>query len=86
MSLPPQISILVLWPIHDVVTSSSSELTWTIPVSLLLISIGWWENYINKFTRMGRLGLRLKEFKHKVNFWFSYLGLCKLPVFILWFL
>lgn len=67
IALVSQISILVLWPILILVNQTDRELSWTIPVSLLLISIGWWENYINKFTNMGKLGMRLREFKHKVR-------------------
>ncbi|WAR10040.1 CHS2-like protein [Mya arenaria] len=67
VALVAQISILILWPVRDFVVNEKSELTWTIPVSLLLISIGWWENYINKFTAMGKLGARLKEFKRRVR-------------------
>lgn len=66
-ALVVQISILVLWPITNVIHQSSNELSWTIPSSLLLISIGWWENYVNKFTKMSKFGRVLKEFKHKVR-------------------
>ena len=67
IALVSQISILILWPIRNLIDGVDRELSWTIPVSLLLISIGWWENYINKFTNMGKLGMRLREFKHKVR-------------------
>ena len=62
-----QISILILWPVRNLIVQQDIELTWTIPVSLLLISLGWWENYINKFTKMGAIGKRLNEFKHNVR-------------------
>lgn len=67
VALVSQISILVLWPIRNLIEYEDVELSWTIPVSLLLISVGWWENYINKFTNMGKIGMRLREFKHKVR-------------------
>lgn len=67
LALVSQISILIIWPIRNTIEHASTDLTWTIPCSLLLISIGWWENYINRFTKMGTLGIRLKEFKHKVR-------------------
>ncbi|XP_053386095.1 chitin synthase chs-2-like isoform X2 [Mercenaria mercenaria] len=67
LALVVQISILILWPIKNLIDHSNTDLTWTIPASLLLISVGWWENYINRFTKMGKLGIRLKEFKHNVR-------------------
>ena len=62
-----QMTILLLWPVRNLIVHEDIELVWTIPVSLLLISLGWWENYINKFTSMGTIGKRLREFKHKVR-------------------
>ena len=67
LALLAQISILLLWPIRNAIASENLELTWTIPTSLLLISVGWWENFMNKYTSMGKIGNRLKEFKHNVR-------------------
>ena len=44
-----------------------SSLTWSIPVSLFLISCGYWENYVNKFTALGPLGTKLRELKKKTR-------------------
>ena len=62
-----QLTILILWPVRNLIVHEDIELVWTIPVSLMLISLGWWENYINKFTSMGTIGKRLREFKHNVR-------------------
>lgn len=67
LAVVAQITILILWPIRNSIVQEDSELVWTIPVSLFLISLGWWENYINKFTKMGAVGIRLREFKHNVR-------------------
>jgi len=67
VALIAQFSILLLWPARDMIAQDTRELTWTIPVSLLLISVGWWENYINKFTALGNIGARLRDFKHRVR-------------------
>ena len=67
LAVVAQLTILVLWPVRNLIVHEDIELVWTIPVSLLLISLGWWENYINKFTSMGTIGRRLREFKHNVR-------------------
>lgn len=58
-----QASVLLLWPIKDAVLGEVTQETWSIPVSLILISCGYWENYVNKYTVLGPLGSKLRELK-----------------------
>ncbi|KAK3589761.1 hypothetical protein CHS0354_021089 [Potamilus streckersoni] len=62
-----QLSVLVLWPVRNIIKKENYEEAWTIPVSIILISIGWWENYVNRFTGLGAFGTKLKAFKHNVR-------------------
>ena len=65
-----QLSGLIVWPVL-IVTSGpespwskvSQDLVWAIPLSLFLISIGWWENYVDINTRMGKLSSHLVDLK-----------------------
>ena len=67
ISLAVQLSVLVLWPFIEW-QRGRQHLTFFIPISLLLVSLGWWENYINQFSHLGaNLTLRLKELKRNVR-------------------
>lgn len=62
-----QLSVLVIWPIIEW-QRGRHQLTYFIPISLVLISIGWWENYINQFSHLGTtVTNRLKELKRNVR-------------------
>nr|KAG5714884.1 hypothetical protein BaRGS_000372 [Batillaria attramentaria] len=63
LSVCVQASALFLWPVRDIIFNEVTSKTWTIPVSLFLISCGYWENYINKHTMLGALGAKLRELK-----------------------
>lgn len=62
-----QISILTLWPIINITNGKKKEETWTILVSLFLISLGWWENYVNRYTKLGIVGTKLQELKRSIR-------------------
>lgn len=63
-----QLSALVAWPIVSAVRDNqTSDLTWAIPLSLLLISFGWWENYVDQNTKLGRLGEALVRLKKRTR-------------------
>lgn len=62
-----QLTVLLLWPIRNILKGENYEESWGIFVSFLLISIGWWENYINKFTNLGRIGVTLKDLKRNIR-------------------
>ena len=50
-----QLSVLIIWPITITFEGSNEKLEdmWPITVSLLLISISWWENFVDKNTILG---------------------------------
>ncbi|XP_076459203.1 chitin synthase chs-2-like [Babylonia areolata] len=63
LALLVQASALLLWPVRDILYGEVTSQTWSIPVSLFLVSCGYWENYINKHTALGSLGRKLRELK-----------------------
>lgn len=70
---------LVVWPLLD-----SRPALWCIPVAVVCVSCGWWENYVNKQSHlgviksMGRIKERLKRTRY-----FTYMFVCvwKMVVF-----
>lgn len=67
IALGIQISVLTLWPALSFIRGEKTIESWGIFVSLILISLGWWENYVNKFTRLGKLGEKLKKLKRNIR-------------------
>jgi len=66
-----QLSALVIYPIlkntADGLGDVEVETTWTLPISLLLISLGWWENYIDANTRFFGLVPRFLAMRHRIS-------------------
>lgn len=63
-----QVTALLAWPIVE-----QKPILYVIPVSLCLISIGWWENFASEksiFPWIGKLAKDKKEFKN--DFYFMY--------------
>jgi len=61
-----QITVLVIWPllvvsVHD--KNYDSNLIWSIPISLLLVSVRWWENFVEKNSRLGKI----RKFLNRVS-------------------
>jgi chitin synthase len=48
-ALAAQATSFFLWPLLD----STKPSLWLIPVALLLVSCGWWENYVSTQSRIG---------------------------------
>ena len=46
---------------------SLSDMSWEIPLALLLISINWWENFCDKDLRIGCLYLPVKSYKDTLH-------------------
>ena len=60
-----QIVGLITWPIYVLLKDKDHEhLAWSVPLSLILISLGYWENYVDlapyKGKKMRNLGLILR--------------------------
>lgn len=62
-----QASVVVLWPVRDALAHEDTTQAWSILISLPLISLGWWENYVNKFTHLGTLGDKMRDFKRNIR-------------------
>ena len=50
VALMIQVSLLLLWPIHFMTRDEWPTEVWALPLSLLLVSCGYWENYVNRYT------------------------------------
>ncbi|XP_012941255.1 chitin synthase chs-2 [Aplysia californica] len=48
-------------------TYSLSDMSWEIPLSLLLISVKWWENFCDNDLRIGCLYVPIKQFKDALH-------------------
>ncbi|BFY98509.1 hypothetical protein BsWGS_01548 [Bradybaena similaris] len=46
---------------------SLSDMSWEIPLSLIFISVKWWENFWDKDLRIGCLNLPVKQFKDSLH-------------------
>ena len=46
---------------------SLSDMSWEIPLSLLLISTNWWENFCDKDLRLGCLHVPVKNYKDALH-------------------
>ncbi|XP_046338374.2 chitin synthase chs-2-like isoform X1 [Haliotis rufescens] len=63
-----QLSVLLLWPLRNYFFSDTFyHETWAIPTSLFLVSFGWWENYVNRYNRLGALGNKLRSLKRGIR-------------------
>ncbi|GFR70579.1 chitin synthase variant [Elysia marginata] len=63
-----QISLLLMWPIHFMTLDLWPTEVWALPLSLLLVSCGYWENYVNRYTaHLGGIGSFLKELKRNTR-------------------
>src|SRR6218665_1448516 len=58
MAVLGQLSAVFVWPVlvgvYHEERSYDWNLTWSIPISLILISIRWWENFVDNNSRLGR--------------------------------
>ena len=71
-----QLSAILIWPfllaltnayVHWPKNENAGNLVWQIPLSLFLISCGWWENYVDRYTRLGGLGKFLQKMKRRIT-------------------
>ena len=46
ISVISQLSAFIIWPI--IATQERNNVAWSIPIVAFLVSIGWWENYVDK--------------------------------------
>ena len=62
-----QLSALVAIPVVKGLEDGSNDLVWAIPVSLVMMSVVWWENFIDKDSKLGPLTGILVRFKNQVH-------------------
>ena len=71
-----------IWPIVEFGRGHTK--TWTVPVAVLLISFGWWENYVDRRSPIGlvkRLG-RVKDRLLKTRYFvYSFVSIFKILCF-----
>lgn len=54
LAIIAQATGLIIWPLLD---GGSKPKIWLIPISVTLISCGWWENYTTKQSRIGKTNI-----------------------------
>nr|AYU65264.1 chitin synthase A isoform 1 [Atta sexdens] len=81
-ALAAQATSFVLWPFLD----SSRRSLWLIPLTLILISCGWWENYVSMQSRIGlirSLGRVKKEMRLTRYFTYMLVSVWKIMAFFI---
>lgn len=79
LAIIAQASAFVVWPLV-----SGDAMLYVIPVSLIFISFGWWENFVSEKSPIGfirNLAENKREFKNKTYFMYSILAPWKCLVF-----
>ncbi|XP_011053054.1 PREDICTED: uncharacterized protein LOC105145297 isoform X2 [Acromyrmex echinatior] len=81
-ALAAQATSFVLWPFLD----SSRRSLWLIPLTLILVSCGWWENYVSIQSRIGlirSLGRVKKEMRLTRYFTYMLVSVWKIMAFFI---
>ncbi|XP_012526631.1 chitin synthase chs-2 [Monomorium pharaonis] len=81
-ALAAQATSFVLWPFLD----GSRRTLWLIPIALLLVSCGWWENYVSTQSRIGlirSLGRVKKEMRLTRYFTYMLVSVWKIVGFFI---
>ncbi|KAF5283180.1 hypothetical protein FQR65_LT02692 [Abscondita terminalis] len=81
LSMLAQATSLVVWPMIE-----NKPSLWLIPISLLFISCGWWENYVSEQSPidfLNVLGKKKKTFQNSRYFIFLWVSVLKCLVFFI---
>ncbi|XP_020295800.1 uncharacterized protein LOC109860841 isoform X2 [Pseudomyrmex gracilis] len=81
-ALAAQATSFVLWPLLD----NSRHSLWLIPVALILVSCGWWENYVSTQSRINlirSLGRIKKEMRLTRYFTYMLISIWKIALFFI---
>ncbi|XP_045459045.1 chitin synthase chs-2 isoform X1 [Melitaea cinxia] len=76
-----QITGFIVWPLLE-----NKPVLWLIPVAALCISLGWWENYVNRQSPIGIIKslARLKEeLNHTRYYTYRFMSLWKILLFLM---
>ena len=72
LALVGQVSALVVWPVVSRMQYKDGgywqeyDLVWTIPLSLFLISLQWWENFVDCYMKLGQLTTPLMRMSRRI--------------------
>ncbi|ODN00837.1 Chitin synthase 1 [Orchesella cincta] len=78
-----QISVMYVWPLFA--PAKSSDNPWLLSLSALLISFGWWENFVEPTSpfiyiqKLGKMKTRLRRTRY---FTYTFISLWKMAVFL----
>lgn len=78
-----QLSVLFVWPLFS--PQKSSDNPWLLSVSVLLVSCGWWENFVeisSPFPIIKRLGKMKKRLRRTRYFTYMIVSVWKMVVFL----
>ncbi|KAL1490875.1 hypothetical protein ABEB36_011558 [Hypothenemus hampei] len=81
IALFAQVSAFVAWPLLPDI----GPILWLIPVSLILISFGWWENFLSETSSVKlitRMAKARKSFTHSKYFCYSIISIIKCILFL----
>ncbi|XP_070172648.1 chitin synthase chs-2 isoform X2 [Polyergus mexicanus] len=81
-ALAAQATSFVLWPLLE----NSKHSLWLIPITLFLVSCGWWENYVSTQSRIGlirTLGRVKKEMRLTRYFTYMLMSIWKIVAFFI---
>lgn len=81
LAILAQASAFFVWPLTE-----GKPILYVIPVVTILISVGWWENYVSEkssITFISQLGKVKREFNNKTYYTYAFVAPLKCIVFLL---
>jgi len=82
LCLSAQATGFFIWPIVEIGRGHTKA--WTVPVAILLVSAGWWENYVDRRSHISiikRLG-KIKDSLHKTRYFvYSFISILKMLLY-----
>lgn len=81
LSIVSQATAFIVWPIIE-----NKPFMWLIPLSVILISCGWWENYVSEnssITFIQNLGRSKKSFDNSRYFVYIFISIWKCILFLI---
>ena len=80
-----QVIALILWPILAFFDNHRNNIFWCLPVALILISLSWWENFINRSSNnivVQKLLAVKKDLSESRYFTFAFVSIIKISVIL----
>jgi len=79
LAFAAQVTGLIVWPLIE---GGREPTLWFIPLALILVSFGWWENYVSKKSTLGKSSLNRCVHRNKNILLTVFLIQISFPVFI----